>query len=435
MIPTKRLWGLLAIGILVAAVGSSVGASYLGLFYDIAVFIAAYITFRLAPTGKELRLKRSFDPVLSVRVANRIGLRLVNDGLEPLQFRLRDEAPERCVADGNEFVESLAPGAEKDLAYTVTPKERGDDAFQGTYVRISCPLGLVEKQVRLETEEPVRIYPNVLALREFDLLKQQGRLREMGIRRSRTRGLGTEFESLREYTEGDDYRKIDWKASARRNKLVVRQYEQERNQVVIVAVDIGRHMLSEVNGVRKLDHVLDSLLMLVNAAAVAGDQIGLLVYADTVRRYIPPAKGRSQVGMIIDAIHDLIAEPVESDGAAAYSYLAARWKRRSLMVAFTDVLDDDRAKEVASSLGPLSRRHLVLLARVDDPRMREVLEAPIEDIHDMYRKTAARMLRTDAIAAQGVLKSAGIHTLEAEPQDLAASLVSYYFTVKEQALL
>lgn len=435
MIPTKRLWALLAVGIVIAAIGALIGATFLGLYYDIAVFLAAYVTYRLSPSGKDLRLKRTFDPVLSVRVQNRIGVRLVNDGLEPIEARIRDEAPERCVAQGNEFQAKIEAGGERDFAYTVVPRERGDDAFQGTFARIACPLGLVERQVKLETEEPVRIYPNVLALREFDLLKQQGRLREMGIRRSRTRGLGTEFESLREYTEGDDYRKIDWKASARRNKLVVRQYEQERNQVVLVAVDIGRHMLSEVNGVRKLDHVLDSLLMLVNAAAVAGDQIGLLVYADTVRRYIPPAKGRSQVGMIIDAIHDLVAEPVESDGAAAFSYLGSRWKRRSLIVAFTDVLDGDRAKEVASSLGPLSRRHLILLARVNDPRMREVIEKPIEDVKEMYEKTAARMLRADAIAAHGVLQSAGIHTLEAEPQDLAAALVSYYFAVKEQALL
>ncbi|MEA2553732.1 MAG: hypothetical protein QOJ65_1908 [Fimbriimonadaceae bacterium] len=435
MIPTKRLWALLAVGIVIAAIGALAGAPLLGLAYDVILFIAAYVTLRLAPSGKDLRLKRSFDPVLSVRVPNKIALTLTNDGAEQVQARIRDEAPERSTAEGNEFGMTLPPGDEKTVAYTVTPKERGDDAFQGTFVRIACPLGLVEKEIRLETEEPVRVYPNVLALREFDLLKQQGRLRELGIRRSRTRGLGTEFESLREYTEGDDFRKVDWKASARRNKLVVRQYEQERNQVVLVAVDIGRHMLAEVNGVRKLDHVLDSLLMLVNAAAVAGDQIGLLVYADTVRRYISPAKGRSQVGMIIEAIHDLVAEPVESDGAAAFSYLGSRWKRRSLMVAFTDVLDADRAKEVASSLGPLSRRHLVLLARVDDPRMREVLEAPIEDVEDMYKKTAARMLRADAIAAQGLLKSAGIHTLEAEPQDLAAALVSYYFTVKEQALL
>jgi uncharacterized protein (DUF58 family) len=435
MIPTKRLWLLLAAGILVAAGGALLGAPLLGLFYDIALAIAAYVTLRLAPNGKDLRLIRSFDPVLSVRVANKIGVRLSNEGLETMRVRVRDEAPERCVAEGNEFGVTLPAGGEKNLSYTVVPTERGDDQFQGTYLRIACPLGLVEKEVRLETEEPVRVYPNVLALREFDLLKQQGRLKEIGIRRSRLRGLGTEFESLREYTEGDDFRKIDWKASARRNKLVVRQYEQERNQVVMVVVDIGRHMLAEVNGVRKLDHVLDSLLMLVNAAAVAGDQIGLLVYAETVRRYIPPAKGRNQVGMIIEAVHDLIAEPVESDGAAAFSYLGTRWKRRSLIVSFTDVLDADRAKDVASSLGPLSRRHLVLLARVDDPKLREVLEKPVDDVPSMYKKTAARMLRTDANAAQSVLQTAGIHTLEAEPQDLAAALVSYYFAVKEQALL
>jgi uncharacterized protein (DUF58 family) len=435
MIPTKRMWALLGVGILVAAAGAWVGAVYLGVIFDVALLIAAYVTLRLAPNEKDLHLRRRFDQVLSVRVPNRINMRLTNDGGEEMKFVLRDEVPERCRAEGNQFGVTLAAGAEKDFHYTVTPKERGDDQFQGTFLRMACPLGLVEKQIRLQTEEPVRVYPNVLALREFDLLKQQGRLKEMGIRRSRLRGLGTEFESLREYTEGDDYRKIDWKASARRSKLVVRQFEQERNQVVIVVVDIGRHMLSEVNGVRKLDHVLDSLLMLVNAAAVAGDQIGLLVYADTVRRYIPPAKGRSQVGFIIDAIHDLIAEPVESDGAAAYGYLGTRWKRRSLMVAFTDVLDADRAKEVASSLGPLSRRHLVLLARVGDPRLREILDQPVSDVSTMYQKTAARMLKTDAFEAQTLLQAAGIHTLEAEPQDLAAALVSYYFMVKEQALL
>jgi len=435
MIPTKRLWILLAIGMIVAAFGATIHAPLLGILYDVALFVAAYVTLRLAPSGKDLRLKRTFDSVLSVRVPNRITLRLSNDGVETVQAKVRDEAPERCVPEGNEFAVTLPAGGDKDISYTLVPKERGDDQFQGTYLRLACPLGLVEKQIRLDTEEPVRVYPNVLALREFDLLKQKGRLREIGIRKSRQRGLGTEFESLREYTEGDDYRKIDWKATARKNKLVVRQYEQERNQVVMVVVDIGRHMLSEVNGVRKLDHVLDSLLMLVNAAAVAGDQIGLLVYADTVRRYIPPAKGRNQVGMIIDAVHDLIAEPVESDGAAAFSYLGSRWKRRSLMVAFTDVLDADRAKDVSSSLGPLSRRHLILLARVEDPKLREVLDLGITDPESMYMKSAARMVKTDANAAQSVLQTAGIHTLEAEPQDLAAALVSYYFAVKEQALL
>jgi uncharacterized protein (DUF58 family) len=279
------------------------------------------------------------------------------------------------------------------------------------------------------------VYPNVLALREFDLLKQQGRLREMGIRRSRARGLGTDFESLRDYAVGDDFRKVDWKASARRGKMVVRQFEQERNQCIIVCIDIGRHMLAEVNGVRKLDHVLDALLMLTNAAAVAGDLVGLLVYADTVRRYIPPRKGRSQVGLVIDAIHDLIAEPVESDPVAAFSYLTTRWKRRSLLVNFTDFDDPDRARDLAVSFGSLSRHHLAVICRVQDPLLDEVLLSPIQSAKDMYRKAAANTLMEDRRAAIAVIDAAGVHNLDAEPEELAARLVSFYFKVKERSLL
>lgn len=429
------MWALLLLGVPVAAIAAEAGSPLLAIAYNLLVMVAGWITMRMAPTGAELRVARSFDPVLSVRVPNRVVVRVSNEGAQPISALIRDEGPSKCEVEGNERHITLHAGDEQDFTYLATPQERGADFFRGTFLRVRCPLGLVLKDLKLRTEQPVRVYPNVLALKEFDLLKQQGRLREIGIRRSRMRGLGTEFESLREYAEGDDFRKIDWKATARRGKLVVRQYEQERNQSVIVCVDIGRHMLSEVNGVRKLDHVLDSLLMLVNAAAMAGDQIGLLVYADNVRRFIKPAKGRNQVGIIIEAIHDLIAEPLESDGAGAFAYLGSRWKRRSLLVAFTDVLDEDRARDVASSFGPLSKRHLALLARVSDPRLKEALDAPVVVKEDMYRHAAALFVRNDGLAATAALQAAGLHTLEAEPQDLAAALVSFYFHVKGKALL
>jgi len=244
-----------------------------------------------------------------------------------------------------------------------------------------------------------------------------------------------EFESLRDYALGDDYRKLDWKASARRGKLVVRQFEQERNQSVVICIDIGRHMLAEVNGVRKLDHVLDALLMLTNAASLAGDFVGLLVYADTVRRYIPPRKGRNQVGIIIDAIHDLVAEPIESDPIGAFAYLASRWNRRSLLVNFTDYEDADRARDLVVAFGPMARRHLALLVRVMDPRMDEVLAKVPESVKEMYMQAAATMLLDDRRTAKSIISSARIHTVDSEPQNLASSLVSYYFMVKERSLL
>ncbi len=435
MVPTKRFWLFVGLGVPVAAFAGIVGMPSIAFTYNIALIAIAWVTGRLGPSPSSLRVRREFDPVLSVRTPNKIVLNLTNDSLDTVKGVIRDEPPPQFTASQREFPVDLGPERETEIVYTLTPEDRGSESFKGTYVRLVCPLGLVVKQAKLETEEPIRVYPNVLALREFDLLKQKGRLREIGIRRSRMRGLGTEFESLREYAEGDDYRKIDWKASARHDKLVVRQFEQERNQAVVIVIDIGRHMLAEVNGVRKLDHALDACLMLTNAASHAGDFVGLLVFSDVVRRYIPPKKGRNQIGMIIEALHDLVAEPIESDPAAAFAFLASRWKRRSLVVAFTDLEDPDRARTLATALGPQARRHLLLIARVSDPRLKEAVDPPMTQVDDMYLSAAAGLLISDRRAATSVLGASNIHNLESEPQDLAASLVSYYFDVKERALL
>ena len=435
MVPTKRFWWAVALGIPVAAVAYQSDQPLLLLVYNVLLFGIALVTLRLSPDPKMLRIVRKFDPVLSVRAANKITLQVENDGLEALAGRLRDEVPAGCVASRQEFNISMRPEGYAELDYFLTPSERGSDYFRGTWVRLKCPLGLVERQTKLNTEQPVRIYPNVLALREFELLKQQGRLREMGIRRSRLRGLGTEFESLRDYSEGDDYRKIDWKATARRDKLIVRQFEQERNQAVMIVIDVGRGMLSEVDGVRKLDHALDSILMLTHAAAMAGDFVGLLVYSDVVKRYIPPKKGRNQIGIIIEALHDLVAEPVESDPRAALAYLSARWKRRALLVTFTDCEHQEKAQEIATAMGPLVRRHLVLIARVSDPKLKEAAAAPLEDTAGMYTRAAAALMAQDRQEAGVALATANIHNLEAEPQDLASALVNYYFLVKEKSIL
>ena len=270
LIPTKRFWFFVALGVPLAAVCAQAGSPALAVVYNLLLLGVAWITGRMGPRGDQLHLERRFDPVLSVRVPNRIELRLRNDGAETLAGVLRDESPDGFASSDREFAIGLGAGDSKTLSYTVTPNERGSTSFRGTFLRLRRPLGLVDVVVELPNTESVRVYPNVLALREFDLLRQRGMLRQMGIRRSRMRGLGTEFESLREYAEGDDFRKIDWKATARRGRLVVRNFEHERNQAVIVCIDIGRRMLAEVDGVRKLDHVLDALLMLAHAAARSG---------------------------------------------------------------------------------------------------------------------------------------------------------------------
>ncbi|MCH8274323.1 MAG: DUF58 domain-containing protein [Armatimonadetes bacterium] len=436
MILHGRLFGLLAGGLLLAFI-ALMDPSVLRLVwpYHLGLLLLAWATYFLAPKGSQVRLERRFDRVMSVRVPNLVRLRVTNDGDAPIRFRLRDEPPEEFEADRQEFDLRLEPGESRDLRYHVTPRDRGDFFFRDSFIRAPAPLGLVSRQSRLPTREIVRVYPNLLAVREFDLLKQRGHLRQIGIRRSRLKGVGTDFESLREYTAGDDFRKIEWKATARRGRLMVKEFEAERNQPVILVIDHGRLMMAEVGPAEKLDLVLDAALLLSNAAATAHDQVGLLVYADKVERWIAPKRGRMQVGAIIEALHALRAQPIEPDSKGAFGYLAARWKRRGLMVVFTEIEDPDAARGMLAVLGPLARRHLCLVVTVSDPHLRSQLAADIETPSGPFLRTAAALYQREREAAHRLLNQQGVRTLDAEPEELGAALVNYYLRIKATAQL
>lgn len=435
VIPTPRFWILLSLGVLIALGGAVVpGLESFVLPYNVLLFALFGITAYLAKKWEPLSVKRRTDPILSANVSNTVRLELENVGPDRLTFQIRDEAPDTALVQNNEFAITLEPYQVKEVAYQIKPLERGRQTFQGTFYRFAAPLGLCLIQKRFPNEAPARVYPNVLAVREFDLLKQKGRLNMMGVRRSRFKGLGTEFESLRDYNE-DDYRKIDWKASARRGKLVVRNFEQESNQNVIVCVDVGRHMLSEVNGIRKLDYCLDACLLLLHAAERANDLIGLLVFNDIVKRYVVPRKGKAQVAAVMDALYDNMAEPVQPDYAAAFAYLSRRWKRRSLVVVFTDAENYDQANELALALDSIRKRHLLFVVRVSDPHLKELAHVGVTNEKTLFDRSAALWYQNDRRRAQARLASVGIQSIEAEPQDLGAALVGAYLRVKELNLL
>ncbi len=435
VIPTKRFWVLVGLGVPLALVGAVVpGAESILIPYNIGLVAALLATAWLARRSTKVVLARRFDQVLSVRVPNRISITLTNESGRPLVGRLVDGRPEVFEGDEPQFEVAIGSDRSQTFDYHVVPRLRGLEQFSDPQLRVVAPLGLAEVQQTIPGEQEVRVYPNVLALREFDLLKQRGKLAQMGIRKARIKGQGTEFESLRDYRD-DDFRRIDWKSTARKNRLVVRDFETERNQPVIVALDIGRQMLTEVDGVSKLDLALDACLMLLHAAATEGDLVGLLVYSDRVHRFVPPRKGRAQSGAILDAIHDLVAEPVESNHAEAFSYLASRWKRRSLMVLFTDAEDTDQAQAVARGISALRRQHLVMVTRVRDPKIRAMEGIAVNNAKDLYRKSAALWYQTERKRASTALTLSGVQNIDSDPQDLAQSLVSAYLVVKETAAL
>ncbi len=452
-VPTKRLIGIFAISVPIVFVLASAGMP--GTFWLVNAVIAAFAVLSgvMGPRLKGLVIRRKMDSVLSVRVSNKVQLQLENRSGQDLSGIVRDEIPTTfrlgdiyesvsgsfrkgfLKPSNNEVPFQLESGRRWDFEYAVKPPERGDEQFPGTFLRLDCPLGLVTKQVHLKTPQDVRVYPNVLALREFDLLNQAGRLKEVGIRQAKMRGIGTDFESLREYAEGDDFRKIDWKATARRSRLIVRQYEVERNQSVLLCIDTGRHMMAEVDGVRKLDHVLDAVLLLAHAASAAGDHVGLLVYNNDVVKFIAPKKGGNQVGLVVEALHNLVAEPIESDPVKAFSFLQARFKKRSFLLNFTAVEDADRAREVATSMSSLRNRHLTFLVNVSDPEISAILNKVAGSEEELYQLRAAQWVTEDKKAAHSLMSSLGIRFIDSEPQVLAKALVNTYLDAKSRALI
>lgn len=435
IIPTAKLIKLLAGGIVIALLALFLPGLELAIVpYNVGLLVAALVSAYTAPRVARLSVRRRFDQVLSVRVQNRVELIVTNDGVERIVGRLRDCPSTDLVPTKVEFPLDLGPNRDVVFSYHVCPRYRGTDAFGDALVRVRGRFGLVEVEHRIPCAQPARIYPNVLALREFELLKQRGKLNLMGIRKSRIKGQGTEFESLREYHD-DDYRRIDWKSTARRGKLVVRDYETEKNQPVIVCIDAGRNMLAEVNGVPKLDIALDASLMLLHAAKTGGDQTGLLVFADRVLSFVPPRKSRGQEGAILDAIHDLQADAVEPDYDQAMSYLASRWKRRSLIVVFTDAEDEAQAKRLSTALSAIRRRHLVMVVRVSDPHVKEMARLFIGSDRDVFQRAAALWYQTERRLAEKNLTTGGVQSIDSEPQDLAQALVSAYLVAKETAAI
>ncbi|MCG9895686.1 MAG: DUF58 domain-containing protein [Fimbriimonadaceae bacterium] len=435
LIPTRRLWWLAAALVLPALAGAFVPGlerlTWIGNLCLLALFLITGLTAR---RWNFLRAERRVDQIMSARVPNLVRLTIHNESDRPIAVKVHDEAPMLADVDRTDMSAEIPADGSREFTYHVTPRERGQDAFRGVTVRYPAPLGLCEIQTRLPAEQPIRVYPNVLAIREFELLKQKGRLNLMGVRRSQMRGIGSEFESLRDYND-DDFRRIDWKASGRRGRLVVRNMEPERNQGLIVCIDAGRHMLGEVQGVRKLDYALDSALMLMHAAERMGDQVGLLIYNDLVQRWIPPKRGRAQVAALLDVIHSLQAEPVESNHVRAFAHVASRWKRRSLVVVFTDAEDEAQGTALAAGLAQIRRRHLTMVFRVSDPRLRETLVREVKGAHDLFLRASGGMYDAERQKATSRLAAAGVQNVEAEPQDLTAALISAYLRVKERNLL
>lgn len=435
-VPSARAVFLLALGMAPAIFGAVSPIFFRVAFgLDLALAAALALDFLLAPGRADLSVRRQVSPVLSAKVPNRVEVQLERRGTRNLRGVLRDLAPANADVEGHQQPFALSGDAVAiTLAYRLTPATRGDLRFGDVYARLSGPLGLCARQIRLPAEATVKVYPDLrgLSKQALALVRAQDASAQRAIRKAEE---GREFESLRPYRTGDDYRSVDWKATARRSEPVVRVQQPERNQAVLLFLDCGRQMAGEVNGRRKLDHAVDAALQLARICLAQGDQVGVVAFAREVLALLPPGRGSSHLQGLTRALYRLEATLTESDYGRAIEQAFSRLHRRALVVMLTDLLDRESSSVLVKRMVALRPRHLPLVASMldeDVQRMaRDVPQVPLR----AYEREVAQRVEADYALTAAQLREGGALVVRASARALSAATINEYLQVKGRGLL
>ncbi len=393
--------------------------------------------FRAAGTGTAtLAVTREGPPAFSVGRPLPLRYRWSHGLARSLTIRLREVFPPMLLAEsGTERRLVLPPGAPLIEELVMHPKYRGKGSGGMLHLRILGPWGLAWAQRKLDLPWQATVYPNLIGASLRTLPTQSQRRREAGFRSIRRIGEGRQFESLREWVSGEDTRTIDWKATARRGKVMARQYEDERRQQVLLMIDAGRMLTAVVDGRPRLESVIEAALHLAHSAVEHDDNVGLLVFADTVQQYVPPARGRRALRAVLDALAAVEGKLVEPDYPAAFAYLSTRNRKRALTVLFTDVIDRTASEALVAQAGTLRPRHLPLAVTLRDPGMERLATGRPATAAGAFERAAAEELlqaRTEALAE---LRGRGVLVLDVGPAGASAAVVEQYNRLKRRGLL
>jgi uncharacterized protein (DUF58 family) len=433
MSPAPRASAALAIWTLLAVAASLWPAALplwiaSGALLAVVALVDALLLRTLACT-----VERDVAPALALGTSNRIGLTLANTGRMRLRAHVHDHTPSSFAVSGLPHDVTLVRDATLRIEYRAQPRERGALEIAPADLRIASPLRLWRRRLRAGPTQSVRVYPNFQRVQEYARLALDRRTVQMGIHQRPRRGEGLEFHQLREYRSGDPLRQIDWKATARIGKAISREYQEERDQQIVVLLDCGRRMHARDGELAHFDHALDAVLLLAHVALRHGDAVGVLS-ASAQPRWVSPRKGISHHRTLMNAVYDLRTSEQATDYLALATALVARIRKRALVILVTNVRDEDQ-HELGQAMRLLGRRHLVLAASLRERALGEALEAPITDEDGAVLGAATHLYLETRRAAQAQLRSVGLHMIDAEPRELAVALVNGYLDIKRRSLL
>jgi uncharacterized protein (DUF58 family) len=428
-VPTRRLaWLFVVSAIALALSASPQPGTWLVV---VGVLVAVSIgDLALAVSPRIIELRREVPAVIALGTPATIRWSLRNPTLRPAVVTFADELAPSLGASTRRVRMRMPRRSTASVALELRPTRRGEFLVDEIALRVEGPLGLVARQRTRHLPMSIRVFPSFRSKNEAELRINKARILETGLRSAKGLGGGTEFDQLREYTVDDDFRRVDWAATARSGKAIVRTYRAERNQTVINLLDNGRVMAGTVDGVARIEHAMDAVMTLTTVATRLGDRCGLLAFDQEVRSVVSASNSRAQLGRVVEAMFDL--EPVftESDYRGAFSETLVRFRRRAMLVIYTELVEQAVGESLLPALGLIARNHVVVIAAVQDPAVVNWAHGAAATDEDIYRKVAASGALEERRRTVARLQRLGATVIDAPPRALPMQLADAYLRVK-----
>ena len=400
------------------------------------VIVLVGVDALLIPPRRKIDLVRILPQLVGVGDSVHGEYRLQNQTTRTLSVIVYDAFPQAVAAHVFPRTLRIAPHTSATARIGVTGKFRGEHDLGVVVVRLSGPLDLVRRSLRYTLDDRITVIPSIAGAKGYHLQAAQYRMRLAGSRALRMRGASATFAGLRDYTPGDDPRYVDWKATARRERMTSKEFAVEQGQTIVIAVDAGRMMTQFAGDRPRFEYALSSALLLADVALASGDRVGLLVFNDVVRSYVTPGRGATVRHDIRSALITASATLAEPDYAAAFRTLAARQRRRSMIVLFTDVVDPRSSGAMIAHTVRTAQRHVPLVVALRNAQLTEAaIPSPNASLDTTYDAAAAEELLLSRADALERMRQRGVAVLDTPPLSMTAAVINRYLELKDRSAL
>ena len=408
---------------------------YVMLAWDaLALLLWAWDAGQMAKPG-QLEVRRAWSESLGLTKRMPVTIEVRNHSASAISASVTDESPETFTPDLAKISIEVPARSARSAAYPIEPRARGDARFGNVWLRYQSRFGLAERWARAPLPQTVRVYPNIEEAQRMRIYLIRSRQIELEKRLKRQRGHGREFESLRDFRDGDEFRNICWSVTARRGKLITKVHQIERSQTIWLVLDAGRLLRARVDRLTKLDYTISAALSLAQVAFYSGDRVALLAYGRKPQQRVAPGRGVPHLRVLMESMAQVRAEALEADHLLAAESLLSQQSRRSLIVWLTDLAETAATPEVIECAAKMASRHLVLMGIIGQPELRRLIAAEPADATAMYRYTAALEVVQRRELLLRRLRQQGALTLEVDASRMSTALVNRYLEVKERSLL